>query len=275
MRRLMAVAGLALVLAACEARAEMTVKDDGSGTFGMVMLVDRTTSDALSAFGGGLFEEMRKDLADDPVDWTVTNIKEKGMSGVRAVFAFSDIEDLKAKLSKLDEEDSDQPFETFVVERSGDGWRFEASAKAPTAADFAPTLPGDAPAGFEQPNPFAGLGDQLNLQLVFRVTLPGGAGENNATRTERVGGSTAFVWQYDTKSGGTKQLVARTTAAAGGGFPALPVAAAVGVLLAGGAVAALLRRPKAPPVPVLEGFPIPADPAEPTQPTVVESTTHE
>ena len=262
MRRLVALAGLALALAACEARVEMNVHDDGSGTFGMTMLVDKPTLDAMRAFGGGVFDEMRKDLADDPVEWTVTNVKEGAQSGVHAVFAFADIEDLKAKLTKLDEEDSDQPFGEFVVERAGDGWRFEATANTPTASDLAPSLPGpgqNAPPGFEQASPFAGLGSQLNLRFVFRVTLPGGAGETNASRIERAGSETTFVWQYDTKKASTtRSLFARTTAATGGGFPALPVAAVVGVLLAGGVLTVVRRRPIGPPV--FEGFPVPLDP---------------
>jgi hypothetical protein len=271
MRRLVAVATLMLVLGACEARLEMSVRNDGSGRMGFTFLAERQALEAMKTFGGDPFAEMRKDLANDPVGWKINNASESGASGIQATFEFADVVDLKSKLDALNAEDGDDPFVDgqLILERSGSGWRFEAKANAPTASDLAPKpqAPSNALPGFEQTNPLTGLDSVFGkLRFVFRVTLPGKAGNTNAKRVTRTKDGTRFEWTFsagkDAQADGAQQLVASTTAAAaaatGGGFPAVPTAV---VALAGAAGALFLRRPKVPPTPVLEGFPTPAAPA--------------
>jgi hypothetical protein len=289
MRRLVAFSTLVLVLAACEARLEMSVRNDGSGRMGITFLADQKALEAMKAFGGDPFEEMRKDLANDPVGWKISNVNEAGGSGIVATFAFADVADLKSKLDALNAEDGDDPFVDgqLILERSGSGWRFQAKANAPTASDLAPVpqAPGGVTVpGLEQPNPLTGLDSVFGtIRFVFRVTLPGKAGNTNAKKVTSTSEGTRFEWSYtakDAQPDGAEQLVAYTTAAAmgssggsgaggSGSFPALPVG--IATVLAGGVATLLIRRrPPAPSAPVMEGFPVPSLPVLPPVAELVE-----
>lgn len=268
MRKLTAAVMLGLALTACEARLEMNVNRDGSGLFGFTFLAEKDFIDAMKGFGGDPFEEMKKDLANDPVAWEVGNVSEKGQSGIRATFPFDHVDDLKKKLDSLaSENDGNDPFVDgdLTLEPAGSGWRFEAKAAAPSSSAMLPQPPGPpgAPEGFEQPDIGSGLDSMLgNMRFVFRVTLPGTATQTNADSVSKADGGTRFEWTFSARnSDGPRHLTATTTGAGapggGGGLPVVPFA--IATLLAGGVGAALfLRRPKAPTVPVLEGFPVPA-----------------
>jgi hypothetical protein len=222
----------------------------------------------MKAFGGDPFEEMRKDLANDPVGWKIANVSESGQSGIRATFEFADVADLKSKLDALNAEDGDDPFVDgqLILERSGSGWRFEAKANAPTPSDLAPGPQAGGPPGLEQTNTMSGLDSVFgNLRFLFRITLPGKAGSTNAKTVASTNEGTRFEWSFSANSAqpdGGEQLVANTTAAAAGGsFPAVPVSAGVATVLVGGVATLLIRRRRPMPAPVLEGFPVALPPA--------------
>lgn len=248
MRRiLLCLALLTLALSACELRAEIEVNDNGSGTFGFVFGADPQMRGFLAQAGEDPFAELRRDLADDPVPWTVTEFAEGDLTGVRATFPFDSVEQMKSALEALDQDPSNNgaAFRDFRLERSGEDWVFHASS------DLQSSFGADAP-----PIPVEQLATLLRLQ--FRVTLPGKAASHNADEVTRSGGRTTFIWK-PTLSATAVSMDARTTPG-GGSLPVVPIAAGVLALVAVLAAVSLVRRSGAPPAPVIEGFPVPALP---------------
>jgi hypothetical protein len=242
-RTLLGIAVLALALSACELRAEISVNQDGSGTFGMVFAVGPEMREMLKqpGLGGGdPFAELRSDLADDPVAWTVEDYKEGALEGVRATFEFSSPQDLREKVIAMSEDpQSESALSEFSLERSGEGWSFRG-----IASDAESELGGGGDSPFQI--------DQLAslVKVQFRVTLPGRSVENNADEVETGGGKTAFIWKPSLTDRGIS-MIASTKPGGGSSLPLLPIAAVIGVLGVGGALFA--RRRKASPLPLLFG----------------------
>ena len=127
-------------------------------------------------------------------------------------------------------------FRRFVLERDGEGWRFEAEAE-PAGGDL------DAGEG----DPF---GEELaefffrDASFVVRLTLPGEIVEHNADETGPQG---ELVWNIDLLGGEVRTLSATSRAGGedGDGGDAWVVMVVVALLLAGGgggAMVAVRRR---------------------------------
>lgn len=239
-RMLLGVAALAMLVSACELRAEISVDPDGSGIFGMVFAAGPEMRGMLEQSGlgsGDPFADLREDLADDPVTWKVEDFREGTLEGVRATATFSSPEDLRDKVVALNEDpQSDSALSEFNLERNGEGWTFRG-----IASDAEEELGADSGSPFRLEQ-LAAL-----IKVQFRVTLPGAAAETNADEVTSGGGKTTFIWKPSLTDRGVT-FIANTTAAGGSGLPIIPIAALAGVLVLG-AVVALLRKP--PPVPVL------------------------
>lgn len=253
MRRIFALGLLVVALGACEARAEIEVKNDGSGTFGFSFLIDKQTLGLLEGLpGGGLadpFDEFRSDIGGAPVPFDVDEFSEDGGKGIRATVRFKSIDELKA-LMKQFEDEADSPFATgdatfgdFVLERRGDGWSFTADSEPPDLGDLGDLggLGGEGVPGFN-PAELAGL-----LKMSIRVTLPGRSISTTASSVERKGGSTQFTWTQDLSATGPTRLIA-TTEAAPGSFPFIPIAAGIGGIALVLVVMSMMRKP-APAIP--------------------------
>lgn len=263
----LALGGL-LALSACEMSADLTVKHDGSGTFGFSFLMEEALASQIP--GGDPFESFRSGLPSG-MDWTVDEVTEGGMRGVRASFPFVSVADLQAKMAALDAAEGSAPGgfgENFRLEQTSGGWVMEGTGEAPSSSMGsglgapglgAPRLgapglgaPGDVPPGFEQSFDPAALAALIDVSM--RVTLPGKAVSTNATETIAAGDSTTFVWAIDLSSTSPMHMTASTQVSAAS-LPLVPVG--VGALLVGAGIiaAARLRRPKdGPPEPVFEGF---------------------
>lgn len=288
-RTMVAVAALAMVLSACEIRAEIEVEEDGSGTFGFVFGMEEALFGSLPP-GMDPLASARRDLAGDPIPWRVEDFRENGLRGFRATVAFDSVEQLLAMLEQQAQADGQALFATgddaFVLERvAGGGWRFAATGEGPSDLDAnpfggqggSPSFGGDFgdPAtdfggdlSFTPQMPDLPAGADTILRLEFHVTLPGDAADSNADEVRRSGGGSTFVWRANLADQGPMALSATTTPASGS-FPILPVAALA--LLALGAVVAWRRLrgggSGSPPV-VLEGWPPTVDGARPVGATV-------
>lgn len=222
MRRiLLALAALALALSACELRAEIALNQDGSGTLGMVFALEPEMLALFNqpGFGGDPFAELRSDLADDPVAWSVDEFTEDRLTGIRASFAFATVQDLLDKMDALDSEDGgDAAIKDLTIARRAGGWVFEGRSSDPEKE----LASGSVPIPIDQ------LATMLKVQV--RVTLPGKAAEHNADEITSGGGKTTFIWKPDLKSRGV-ELRASTTPG-GASAPVLPIGLGLTALVA-------------------------------------------
>ncbi|MGH2829409.1 MAG: hypothetical protein ACRDJM_02890 [Actinomycetota bacterium] len=276
MRRILAVATLALVLASCEARLEMEVKPNGSGTLGFSFVVEDTYLAALGGFGGGdPFAEMKEELKKGPVPFQVQEFRDESIKarGIRAIVPFDSVQEMEGLVEELQRSGESSPFgeggfEDFTLERRGDGWHFSARSPAPDLGQLGvPT--GELPA----------IGDLSKVfKFSMRVTLPGGKAQTSADHTEAKGGSTTFIWIPDLKNPKPIDLVANTSGAgSSGSFPVIPVAAVGGGIALAAIIAAILASRRKQPVFAAPGMPgvppVGDDPplAEPAPPAPTES----
>jgi hypothetical protein len=226
-----AILALAALLGGCELRADVNVDDDGSGTVGVTALVEPQYLGLLSAPGGDPFAEMKKDFADDPVDWKVQDIKEGSSRGIYASFHFTSIKDLKSKTEAMQTASgsgSDTGLQQFTLKRDGsNSWTFEGRPEnvQEQIGSGNSSIPADQLASL--------------LKLQFRITLPGRARSSNAARSSTSGGRTTFVWTPSIKDASVR-FAARTVP--GGTVPVLPIGIAAGVTTVVAAVAILRDR---------------------------------
>ncbi|HJR18773.1 MAG TPA: hypothetical protein VJ922_03550 [Actinomycetota bacterium] len=234
-RTVLVIAAMALALSACEVRAEIAVNDDGSGTFGMVFAMDPAMLALIgeSGLGNDPFEDLRRDLADDPVVWDVDEFTEGTLTGIRATFRFASIDDLLDKTEAMKSpEVNDSVLEDFSIAREGGAWMFEGRALDPqeeiSNSDF--PIPGEQLATF--------------LRFQFRLTLPGRAADHNADEVKGGDGRTTFVWTPPLDKAAPDFRA--STVPGGSGSPIVPLALALAVL----AVIAIawLRAARRPPV---------------------------
>jgi hypothetical protein len=243
-RTVLVLAALAFALTACEFRAEIAIDDDGSGTFATVFAMEPEMIALFneSGFGGDPFDDLKRDLADDPVVWEVDEFKEGRLTGIRATFTFESIDDLLDKVDAMSTAEGDgSALEDFTVARQGGGWTFEGSA-----ADPQEELSKDSPIPLDQ------LENILKFQ--FRLTLPGRAADHNADQAIAGNGKTTFVWTPSLKEP-APDFRASTTPSGGAATPVLPSVLALAALV----IVAItwLRRVRAPaPQP---GFSLPSD----------------
>lgn len=264
MRRMMLItAALAVVLAGCEMSADVTVNEDGSGTFGFSLAMEEAMLEQLPG-GGNPLDGFREEFVNDPVPWAFEEINEGDLRGMRATLAFSSIDDLRSKMQLLAEAEGGSPGgfdDTFRIERTDTGWSLQATGEGP-GADLGGGFGGDVPSGvpgLETPGFDAGALAEL-FDVSMRVTLPGTSVSTNATETIVNGGSTTFVWKLDVSSSAPVGMTATTSVAAAGSLPLVPIGIGVVLVGLGLMVAARLRRPGPPHEPVLEGFGTPAPP---------------
>jgi hypothetical protein len=232
-----AIVVLGLMVSACDLRAEISVNDDGSGTMGVVFLVEPQYLSLMSQSGVDPFAEMKTDLANDPVPWKVEDLKEGASRGVRATFPFSSVEELQRRVEELGRDSGSSSStgieEDFTLTRKAGGWAFEGKStdvQEQTGEDF--------------PIPAEQLATLVTLQ--FRVTLPGRAASNNASETTSSGGRTTFIWKPSVNDRSVN-FVANTTAA-GSGFPVLPVGLGAAVIGIAVVIGILRGRGSTPPV---------------------------
>jgi hypothetical protein len=220
-----------LLLSGCEVKAQLLLKDDGSGTFTYVVGIDK---DFLAKMDPGAdpLGSMRKNAESQPYKVTLADFETDKEKGLRASFDFTGIDDLKQKLAANKKAtDSTQgsasafAFDVLGLTRTKDGWKLSATAGVSTEARK--QLPFDA--------------TQLRklLDAEFSATLPGHAGANNATTVSHSKDGTTFSWNL-LAGEGNLDLQAQTTSKKGG-FPVGAAAVPVLLLLVGGGYLAVRR----------------------------------
>ncbi|HVL91268.1 MAG TPA: hypothetical protein VM841_13625 [Actinomycetota bacterium] len=252
MKRLMAAIVLVLALGACEARAEIDVNDNGSGTFGFAFFIDKQFIALMEGFGGRQgedpFGDFKSGLDDSPVPFQIEEYSENGGRGIRAKVPFKSVDDLRTIMKEVDQGDAQGSplggggpgFGTFTLEQRGGGWYFESLSDAPDLGDLGDLGSGEG--GGEAPFDPAQIASLLKIS--FRVTLPGRTVDTTADEATSKGGKTTFVWNADLTSKEPMQMVA-TTAAAGSSLPLSPILIALALIAALVTVAVMMRRKNA------------------------------
>jgi hypothetical protein len=235
---------LALVLTGCF-RIELGIElnDDGSGRMSLLAAVDTSLAEQFGDAGGELanpFDEIEVD--DLPSGATVEPYQDGDFEGVRVTVPFEAGDDVASTVERLfaDLDDGDDGltgedggFERFVLERDGDGWRFDAELSG-TSADL-----GGSDDAFGAAFAQALLGD---ASFLIRLKLPGDVVEHNA---DEVGPDGELIWEIDLFEAGNRELSARSEPGSGGGSSGtvIAVVVVVGLLaLAGGGAYYLSRR---------------------------------
>lgn len=269
-RMIIGAAALMLVLSACEIRAEIDVNDDGSGTFGFVFAMEPMFFGALPG-GADPLAETKSELRADGLPWRIEDYQSEGLRGFRATLPFQSVEHLLRMMAEQSEASGSGPFDVgdgFVLEKAADGgWTFQATGSSPGAdlgfgggnpfesPSFGGDFGGEGDLGFTPEMPELPAGADGLLRFEVQVSLPGDAASHNADEVRQRGGKSTFIWRMGLTDEGPTDVRAATTPAAGG-FPMLPAAGIVLVVLGGIVVALRKRGPVssgAPPV-VLEGF---------------------
>jgi hypothetical protein len=226
---LLAVA--AMLFAGC-IRGEVAVRvaDDGSGTVSVLYAFDRSLLEMLGSLDEdgsatnepfdpeSVFDGLDRD--DLPAGSAVQPYDQDGFVGARVTAPFERIEEARGLLDRItsgatlpgsDETDAESEsgaFEQFDIQRTEDGWRFDAVVQPSSTgtADSDSTDAGDAE-----------LAASLFKDASFTVTvaLPGTVREHNADRVD--GGELA--WDLDLLATEPRTLSARTTDGGDSGFP--------------------------------------------------------
>ena len=213
----------------CKTRTGLTFNEDGTGTFQSSLEMTKREI-ALLGDRGDPIEALvaNAENVSFPVDVEQTEVG--NTKGFSASFEFSDVDDLKAKLTELnqDAESSSTLFRDAEITSGDDGWTFEAQSGGPDTA---------AAEEFIDPEEIETL-----IDAQVRVTLPGDEAQNNATMVQAAEESTTFVW--DLNPGADTNLEAVTVFPESLldkiGGPAVLVVAVVVLLLA--AVVVMRRR---------------------------------
>jgi hypothetical protein len=264
----LATLALAFVLSGCyRSDLGVTVEDDGSGKVDFTFAIDpeqlASLSEQLGEDASGLGDdpcsaigEQSADMSTLPEGTEVEPYEEDGFCGVHITTPFEAGTDIGAfVLGDLEfsaSEDSPTSFESFVIERDGDGWRFEATTAAPSDTG-----------GFDSGLLSGFLGDASNI---VRVKLPGEVVEEDADRVD----DGALVWDLD-PLGESRTLSARTEPDGDGGGSNLLwiILGAVAVAAVVVVVALWLRNRNRTPPAAPGGTPMSATP--PTAPPVADA----
>ena len=197
MRRLLLLAPLAVLMLTGCIRAEIAihVNDDGSGTVSVLTAIDGAVLAAFADEGGGgglgelvggddlaaAFAEI--DEADLPPGAAVEAYEDGDFTGARVSVPFKAGDDVAAALERLSSNGGgDGPaagvgdaFESLMLERDGEGWRFDARLSADaTDAGLGEGGGGDLLGG--------AIADVLlgDASFTVRLALPGEVVEHNA-----------------------------------------------------------------------------------------------
>ncbi len=217
LHRLMAVLVAMTVLATgCYSLdSNLSVNEDGSGTFVAEFLIDKDTSPDTLQVGNDLVAPC--DAATSmrnvaPAGAIFTELDGGGECGARLEMTFADLDELQAGLNSLSSEARFSAFGHFpavAVTESNGNWSMEAQFKAPV-----PDTIGDQAAFRDE----VGAG-----QFNFAVKLPGRQVQHNATRIAQDG---SMVWEINPLVDGSKTLFVQTEPGAtilgestDGGFP--------------------------------------------------------
>jgi hypothetical protein len=200
----------ALILTGCyRSDVQVVVNDDGSGTISAVFAVNpKAYADLAKQFGGasgaeGLGDDPCKELRDDaqsgdlPNGSRVDQYKDGDFCGVKLTAPFKAGDDVTQSISEAlggVENAGSGGFDSFTIQKSGNGWKFEAKPSAAAAGSTA----GLDTSTFRQF--FNGASS------VVRIKLPGRQVENNA---DRIDGDGTMIWNLDL-FGDTRTLSART-----------------------------------------------------------------
>lgn len=224
---------LALVTSACQIRVDsvVTVNDDESGTFGLVLAFDEEFRQFATESGGDM--DLTSGLDGLPAGWSEQPYAEDGFEGSFISASFTDFADLQRLLSEMAAVESgdgspDTMFDTMSLRREGDAFRFEARIEG-LEEGFSESGGDLSFSGDEGAAMFASLFD-----IRFVVTLPGSIGDHNADLVE---GNT-LIWNIGLNDEGAKLFA--TSSPGGLGF--LPIAGAAVVLIGAGAFLFLRRR---------------------------------
>jgi hypothetical protein len=246
--RIVLLVALAFVVAGCyRSQVALTVNEDGSGTLDVLLAIDPDLVQRAAAQAG-----QEVDLGPDPcarVQSTVTALDtlpegteaepytDGNYCGLQVTIPFEDGADLEQLLLDsfgLGATDLPSTFEEFGLERSGDGWRFDASVDAATGA-----VPGASLFG----QYLEGASNRVE------VSLPGDVVEHNGDRVE--GG--VVIWDLAPLGESRTMFASSDTSGGGGddddGFPVAWVAVPLLVVVAVGVAVWLWRRsgPRLPP----------------------------
>lgn len=248
--RLVSLAMLAAVLGGCvQAEVAVRVDDDGSGTASVLFAFDKSLLELLGSFGQGdsssegfdpksVFDGV--DKTQLPPGTTVEPYEGGDFVGARITAPFEKVEDLPALLDRITSgvslpsdtsaSDTGSGFERFVIERAGEGWRFEAVVEPASTADSGGSsdeLGGDLAASFLK-----------DASFTVKVKLPGKVQEHNADEED----SGELTWDLDLQSSEPRVLSARS-AGGDGEFPWVIVAGGViGLLAVSGVAWDIARR---------------------------------
>ncbi len=236
-RPLAALLALAVLATGC-IRAEIAIRvnADGSGTVSVLTAFDRSFMEAFGeddASGLGTFDLNSLTEIDEselPSGASVEPYEEGDFVGVRVTVPFESGDDVAASIDRIfagtGGESSplagdDSAFRRLVLERDGDGWRFEAEMEI-SAGELTEGTEGD-PLG----EAFARLllGD---ASFVVRLSLPGEIVSHNA---DEIGPDGELVWNIDIFGGETRTLSASSDLSGEGRGGGTTIVVAVAALL--------------------------------------------
>jgi hypothetical protein len=237
-RRKIAGVLLALVavvlLSGCEVKAELVLKDDGSGTFTYVVGIDHEFLAKMEP-GADPLGTIKANASRQSYKVTVTDYETDKLKGIKATFDFSSVDDLKQKLASSRSLTAGQAgqeaaaasaftFDVLDLSKAEDGWKLTANAGVNTQAN--------------QQLPFSPEDLKKLLDASVSATLPGHAGKNNATKVSESSAGTTFTW--DVLAGAGNLALAAETTSTNNGFLVAALAIPV-VILGAGALVFLVR----------------------------------
>jgi hypothetical protein len=195
MKRVLAGVVLLLLLAGCRTETILVIEEDGSGTFTSEVEIENRYIKLLSQEGDPI-EALQNNAENVSFPVETELFDTDTAKGLRASFDFSDVDDMKAKFVELNtgQDGSSALFADATIEEGDNGWIFEASQ------------PGGLGAEAEQIISPEELRKVLDSSV--EVTLPGPAGDNNATEVSESNGATTFAWEL--VPGTAAQLSAHT-----------------------------------------------------------------
>jgi len=219
-RKLLLMGALALVMAACQVKYDIStvVNADDSGSISYAISMDEEMRQALTSMqptpdpNADPFADF--EASSIPEGFTSERFTEGEFQGIRVSGSFANLDEFRTKFQTMqtgsaDTGGSDPIFESFDITREGDSYTFTAAISQsavgqPSEGATAAPIPGMSE------NPFGDL-----YRVLIRVTMPGGALENNATRLE--GG--AFVWEMNPAAAEAPDVLSAKTGPGGTAIP--------------------------------------------------------
>jgi hypothetical protein len=246
--RLAGLLVLALLATGCfRIEIGIRVNADGSGTVSVLTAVDESFADAFDGLGGGdggdgggfdlqeAFSEVEQ--ADLPEGASIEPYEEGDFSGLRVTVPFGSGDDVAASIERTFGAVSgdagggltgdDGLFRSLVLERTDDGWRFEAELD----------LGSEELTGDSDDSPFGNAFAELLLgdaSFEIRLALPGQVESHNADDLD----GDELIWKVDFLSGEVLTLSAVSTAGSGSSGGGNTVAIVIAVIALVGVIGA-------------------------------------